>query len=202
MQLHRCSRLSVTARSAELLVGWIRNRSSRLGAPLAKLKKTIGQKLDHARITRIPVGDIGFNPAHVNLAMSPICKSLLERFDYGSILKTRRSNYRHFYERLAGRADPLCGELEDGICPLFFPILVPDKPAAAKALLQLGIEATELWNYGDPQVPGEISADADFLRKHVLELPIHQGISDVQIEYMAEQVLGLGLQFRAVRRLA
>jgi hypothetical protein len=105
-------------------------------------------------------------------------------------------------ERLAGKADPLFEQLDEGVCPLFFPLLVPDKPAAAHVLSQLGIEATELWNYGDAQVPSDISADAEFLRRHVLELPIHQGVSDVQIEYMAEQVLKLGLHFRAGSRPA
>jgi dTDP-4-amino-4,6-dideoxygalactose transaminase len=199
-QLHRCSRLSVTARSADLLLGWIRNHSNRFGEPLARLKKIIGRNLSDAGVMRVPVGDIGFNPAHVDLSMSPICKFLLGRFDYKSILRMRQSNYRHLYERLAGKADPLCGELEDGVCPLFFPLLVPNKSAAAQALAQLGIEATELWNYGDSRVPGGISADAEFLRRHVLELPIHQGVSEVQVEYMAEQVLRLGLHFRSGSR--
>jgi hypothetical protein len=200
LQLHRCSRLSVIARSTDLMLGWIRNRSNRFGEPLARLKKIIGRGLNHAGVMRIPVGDIGFDPAHVNLSMSPVCRSLLGRFDYESILRTRRLNYQRMYERLVGKADPLCGELEDGVCPLFFPILVPDKPAAAKALLRLGIEATELWNRGDPQVPGDISADAEFLRRHVLELPIHQGVSHDQVDYMAEQVLRLGLHFREAAR--
>jgi len=200
LQLHRCSRLSLIARCADLMLGWIRNHSDRFGGLLANLKQRFGRRLHDAGVTRVPVGDIGFNPALVYLSMSQVCSFLLKRFDYGSILRMRRSNYRHMYERLVGKADPLCGGLDDGICPLFFPILVPDKHAAANALSRLGIEATELWNYGDPLVPGEISEDAEFLRRHVLELPIHQGVSDVQIDYMAEQVLRLGLHFGPGRR--
>jgi dTDP-4-amino-4,6-dideoxygalactose transaminase len=196
LQLHPCTRISITARTGELMLGWIRNHSNRLGEPLARLKKRIGRKLSDAGIRRVPMGDIGFNLDHTTLAMSPVCRSLLRRFDYRSILRIRRANYQHMYERLAGKADSLCAELDDGTCPLFFPLLVPDKPAAARALAQRGIEAIELWNYGDPQVPGEISADAEFLRRHILELPIHQGISEAQVEYMAEQVLRLGLHFR------
>lgn len=201
-QLHRCGALSVTARCGDLILGWIRNRSNRFGEPLARLKKIVGRMLSDAGIARVPVGDIGFNLAQVDLSMSPVCRSLLQRFDYESIFRIRRANYQLMYERLVGKVDPLCGELDDGTCPLFFPILVTDKAAAAHALAQLGIEATELWNHGDPQVPADISADAEFLRKHVLELPIHQGVSDIQLEYMAEQVLRLGLRFRASRRPA
>jgi len=200
LQLRRCTRLSVAARGADLILGWIRNRSNRFGEPLARLKKIVGRTLSDAGVVRVPVGDIGFNPAHVDLSMSPVCRSLLRRLDYESIFRRRRSNYRRMYERLVGKAHPLCGELDADVCPLFFPILVPDKPAAAKALLRHGIEATELWNRGDPQVPGESSADAEFLRRHVLELPIHQGVSDDQVEYMAEQVLRLGLHFGHARR--
>jgi len=184
------------------MLGWLRNHSNRFGEPLARLKKMIGRKLNDAGIQRVPVGDIGFNLDHTTLSMSPVCKSLLGRFDYRSILRIRRSNYQHMYERLVGKADPVCAELDDGVCPLFFPIFVPDKSAAARALAQRGIEATELWNFGDPQVPGDISADAEFLRRHVLELPIHQGISEDQVEYMAEQVLRLRLHFRTGSRPA
>jgi dTDP-4-amino-4,6-dideoxygalactose transaminase len=197
LQLHQCSRLSVTARIGDLIFGWIRNHSNLFGERLVRLKKIIGRKLSDGGVMRVPVGSIGFNPAHTDISMSTVCKPLLRRFDYKSIQRIRRSNYQHMYERLAGKADLLFAELDDGVCPLFFPLLVPNKPEAAHALARLGIEATELWNCGDEQVPGSISADAEFLRRHVLELPIHQGVSDVQIEYMAEQVLRLGLHFRA-----
>jgi len=196
LKLNECNRLSVTAAIADLMLGWIRGCSNRFGEPLVRLKRMIGRRLNNAGFVRVPMGDIGFNLAHTDLAMSPVSRFFLGRFDYKSILRIRRSNYQHMYERLVGQVDPLFSEPDDGICPLFFPLLVPNKSAAACALAQLGIQATELWNYGDAQVPRNISADAEFLRRHVLELPIHQGISDVQVDYMAEKVLELGPLFR------
>ena len=48
------------------------------------------------------------------------------------------------------RSIPRCGgcsaSLPDGVCPLFFPIVVGDKAAAARALQQRGVDALEFWN--------------------------------------------------------
>ena len=76
---------------------------------------------------------------------------------------------------------------------MFFPLLVPDKSTAARALWERGIAAVELWNYGYPEAKGEEGRDARFLRDHVLELPIHQDVTPEQVDYMAEQVLALKL---------
>jgi hypothetical protein len=168
-------------------------RSSAIGEPLARLKRLIGRRLNDVSLKRVPVGDMGFDLANVDLSMSDVCAALLRRFDYQAIYQSRRRNYERMYRRLAGRATPLCGPLPPGVCPLFFPILTRDKGAAARALAACGIEATELWNYGDPRVPAETSRDAAFLRRHVLELPIHQGMSPAAVDYTAEQVLRLRL---------
>jgi len=47
----------------------------------------------------------------------------------------------------------------------------------------------EFWN--DPQENPSIGPDARFLRAHVLELPIHQGVTESQVEYIANQLLRL-----------
>jgi hypothetical protein len=77
---------------------------------------------------------------------------------------------------------------------LFFPILVQDKRSAAEALWRRGIGAVEFWNAGGPLALNEGGADAKYLRAHVLELPIHQDVTESQVEYIADQVLRLELQ--------
>jgi hypothetical protein len=57
--------------------------------------------------------------------------------------------------------------------------------------------ATELWNEGDPSVASHEAEDSRFLRRHVLELPIHQDLSLPHIDYMARQVRELGLARRS-----
>jgi perosamine synthetase len=96
--------------------------------------------------------------------------------------------------------------LELGVCPLFFPLLVKDKPTAARVLRERGVMATELWNEGDPLSACYEEAGAKFLRRHVLELPIHQDIREDQLRYIARQVVELRIAleptFRGLAREA
>lgn len=158
---------------------------------MSGIKSAIGRRMTAAGVNRIPVGDMGFEQSHVDFAMSELCHRLLPRFDYGAIREQRRHNFLLLRERLAGRVEPCFGELDAGVCPLFFPILVNDKPAVARALWRQRISAVEFWNYGDPVSDRDTRSDAAFLRRHVLELPIHQDITPEQIDYMAERLLCL-----------
>jgi dTDP-4-amino-4,6-dideoxygalactose transaminase len=193
MPLKTPGRLSSTARSLELVFAWLRTRSETAGAALHRLKSSIGRRLTSLDLRRVPVGNIGFDPKHLDLAMSPVCGRLLRRFDYAVIRERRRANYLHMAQRLSGRVSMLCPSLDETVCPLFFPMLVEKKHEAAEALKDRGVEAVELWNRGDAHVPPAMSADAQYLRNHVLELPIHQGIGTDQVDYIADQVLRLGL---------
>jgi dTDP-4-amino-4,6-dideoxygalactose transaminase len=202
LPLGHCDRVSVVGRSAELMLEWIRSRSETVGNALSRAKRGAGRALTVLGVRRLPVGDItpdfqsaGYEAAHLHVGMSPLCHRLLNRFDYDSIRRKRRQNYRLMHEKLAGRVFLWGKELEEGVCPLFFPILVPDKRAAARALWERGIAAVELWNYGHPEAKGDEGTDARFLRDHVLELPIHQDVTPSQVEYMADQVLKLRLHF-------
>lgn len=198
LELRRCSRTSVVARSAELLLPWLRARSERLGAALMRGKRAAGWTLDRLGVARLPVGDIspefstpGYDTGKLDIAMSPWCAALLDRLDYEDIVRRRRENFLRLADRLAGRVTLAFRDLPEGVCPLFFPILVPEKAAAARALRAKGIEAVEFWNYGHPGVDGHAGPDAVFLRRHLLELPIHQDVTSAQIDFMAEQVLRL-----------
>jgi dTDP-4-amino-4,6-dideoxygalactose transaminase len=77
--------------------------------------------------------------------------------------------------------------LAEGVCPLFCPILVDDKPATARALRQRGIAALEFWNHGADE-DGDMSDTTRFLRSHVLALPIHQDLTPRHVAYVARQV--------------
>jgi dTDP-4-amino-4,6-dideoxygalactose transaminase len=196
--LRRPGALSVTARTAELLVDWLRGRSDGFGGAMARAKRAAGRTLDRLGARRLPVADIdpdfsgaGYDVARTYVGMSGLSLALVRRLDYGAIVRARRRNYAHLAARFHGRAEPLHADLPGGVCPLFFPILVSDKQALARDLWQRGIGAVEFWNYGYPEARSEEGRDAAFLRKHLLELPIHQQISPEQIDYMADQALPL-----------
>jgi hypothetical protein len=117
---------------------------------------------------------VGFNVSHADIAMSWWSERLLSRLDYTAIRTQRRSNFSLLAELLADSGIHPWRELEAGVCPLFFPLLVKDKSAASRKLNACGIVATELWNEGDPQSAALEGPGATFLRRHVLELPIHR----------------------------
>jgi hypothetical protein len=139
--------------------------------------------------------------AHVDIGMAPLSRAIAARCDGGRIRRRRRENFlalrQAFIEEAAVRSD-----LPAGVCPLFFPLLVSHKHDAARALWRRGVMATELWNEGDESVRGHDGEDARFLRRHVLELPIHQDITPGQIDDMARVVreLNIVLPFAAARR--
>jgi dTDP-4-amino-4,6-dideoxygalactose transaminase len=189
VELERCGTLSVAGRSLELMLNWVRACCDPVGRPIMEAKRRLGRFLSARRVNRIPVGDIGFDLANVNLGMSAMCEAMLDRFDYDGIVRRRRANYSLMEQCLEGRGALATGPLAPGVCPLFYPILVRDKRRAAEQLERAGIEATQFWNYGDPAAEGR--PDASYLREHVLELPIHQGVEPAQVERIARRVLEL-----------
>jgi dTDP-4-amino-4,6-dideoxygalactose transaminase len=134
------------------------------------------------------VGNIEFDLDKVDTGMASLCHWLLARFNYELIRNRRRANFQWLEHRLHEKVNLLPLILAEGICPLFLPILVEDKKAVAADLTRRGIGVVELWNEGDPEANGVDSEDALFLRKHVLELPIHQNVSEAQLDYIAREV--------------
>lgn len=199
LELRPCGLASVGGRTAELLLERLRGRTNGFGESLGRLKGAIGRRLTALGVQRIPVGDIGFDAGQVDIAMSPLSKQLLHGLDYDLIRETRRRNFLALRERLDGWVPLAKAQIEDGVCPLFFPMLVADKAAAARALRRRGVAAVEFWNRGDPAAEHDTGPDARFLRDHLLELPLHQDVSPAQVDYMAAQVLSLKAACRGIR---
>lgn len=188
LRLRPAGSASVLGRTAELLVQRIRGRANGVGAALQVVKRGMGRAAGALDVRRANVGDIGFDLADADLAMSRVSERLLDRLDFAEIRRRRVENYRSLGEQLGEDVIAVFPEMRDGVCPLFFPILVPDKHAAAVALQQRGVDALEFWNDGVEPGGSEMSADARFLREHVLELPIHQDLTPDHIAYLARQV--------------
>jgi dTDP-4-amino-4,6-dideoxygalactose transaminase len=178
------------------MVQRIRGRANRVGAALQLVKRGMGRAAGALDVPRANVGDIGFNLAEVDLAMSPVSARLLDRLDFAAIRRRRAANYRQLLSQLDGSVVPVFPTLADGICPLFFPVLVPDKHAAAEALRSRGVDALEFWNES-VESGEEMSPHARFLREHVLELPVHQDLTPKHIAYMSRQLSHLDLRMAA-----
>jgi dTDP-4-amino-4,6-dideoxygalactose transaminase len=191
LQLRDAGSASVLGRAAELLVQRIRGRANGVGAALQAVKRGMGLAAGALAVRRANVGDIGFNLDEVDLAMSRMSERLLERFNYASIRQRRVENYRRLAARLRPDVLQAFPSIPHGVCPLFFPVIVSDKHAAAEQLRARGVDALEFWN--DSSEPGghEMGPDAQFLRRHVLELPIHQDLTPRHVDHIATQVNSL-----------
>ena len=197
LQLRDAGSASVIGRAAELVVQRIRGRANGVGAALQVVKRGMGRAASALAVRRANVGDIGFNLDEVDLAMSRLSSRLLVRFDYHDIRQRRVENYRRLSDLLNEGVDRLFATLPDGVCPLFFPVIVEDKHAVAEWLRNRGVDALEFWN--DSSEPGghEMGPDARFLRRHVLELPIHQDLTPRHIDHIARQINALGSRVAA-----
>jgi hypothetical protein len=183
----------VLGRAAELVVQRIRGRVNGIGAALQMVKRGMGRAAGALAVRRANVGDIGFNVDEVDLAMSGLSRRLLSGFDYAGIRTRRVENYRRLSALLDRPVARVFPDIPDGVCPLFFPILVADKRDAAKRLRARGVDALEFWNESSEPGGLEMGPDARFLRRHVLELPIHQDLAPRHIDHIARQVNRLGL---------
>jgi dTDP-4-amino-4,6-dideoxygalactose transaminase len=189
VNLRPCSAVDCAGRSTELLLESLRSHCNGVGAALFGIKRAIGRSLRAASHEPVKVGDIGWNLNNVNVAMSGLSDRVMTGLDYPAIRATRRRNYLLMQKKLQGHVAFVREDLDEGVCPLFFPILVKNKWAIAQSLRNRNIGAVEFWN--DPQDNPAIGPAARFLRGHVLELPIHQGVTESQVNYIADQVLRL-----------
>ncbi len=192
LRLRKASAASVLGRIAELLVQRARGRIAIIGTALQFAKRAAGRAAGALDVARSGVGDLGFNLADVDLRMSLASERLLRRFDFDGIRRRRIDNFRTLASALRGRATLLHAELADGVCPLFFPIVVDDKASAATSLREHGVDALEFWNHGAGG-PDTGSEAVRFLRSRVLALPVHQDLRPRQLAHIARQVGDLHL---------
>jgi dTDP-4-amino-4,6-dideoxygalactose transaminase len=195
LPLRRSGRVFTAGRIAELGLERIRSRWPNIGRHLMDWKLAAGRLLTRLRVERVPVGDTGFDVANVDIGMASVSRRLLTRLDYEAIKKRRREHFHLLAEQFP--AEAVRTDLEPGVCPLFFPLLVADKARAAQALWSRGVMATPLWNEGDASLGLHEGEASRFLRRHVLELPIHQDLNQKHLTYMARQVRDLGIALRS-----
>lgn len=197
LPLRRVGSASVLGRTAELLVQRARSRAAGLGSAMYAMKRGLGRAAGAMEVRRAPIGDMGFDLTDVDLAMSRVSEHVLERLDFEGIRRRRVANFRQLAAALDGWPRPALPDPIDGVCPLFFPIFVPDKHAAAVALQQRGVDALEFWNEGVAGDEADTSADIRYLRAHVLELPIHQDLTPAHVAFIAQQVSTLNMRMAA-----
>ncbi|MGH7410370.1 MAG: GNAT family N-acetyltransferase, partial [Candidatus Methylomirabilis sp.] len=158
-----------------------------------------GQRLvRQTGLRRVDSGVMEFLPDKVDWGMARVSHRILERLDYQTMYQRRRANYLALLERVNGIPGviPLQLSLPDGVCPLFLPVLVEDNQRVCTAMIARKISAGGFWSWFPPAVPVEEFPDTVFLRKHVLELQVHQDLNTRHLEQTAEHLREVMRSFR------
>jgi len=114
---------------------------------------------------------------------------LMQFMDRDTVVARRRANFQRLAARLRGYVSLPFPELNEGACPLFFPVLVPEKVRFQQDLDALDVQSVNLWDTSHPSCPPDLAAEVLHWRRHCLELPIHQELSPPEIDRVADAVI-------------
>ena len=116
--------------------------------------------------------------------------SLLRNVYDRSIAEARRANYRRLAQSLETVPGLRClyPDLQAGVCPYVLPVLVIGRQGFHVRLRELGIPAATWGGVIHPTLPLAAFPDAAYLYDHLVFLPIHQSLTDVQIDRMGRMI--------------
>ena len=114
---------------------------------------------------------------------------LMQFMDRDTVIARRRANFQRLASRLKGRVTLPFPELNDGACPLFFPVLVRDKVRIQQELEALAVQSVNLWDASHPSCPADLAAEVSHWRRECLELPIHQELTTEHIDRVADALV-------------
>ena len=121
LELERCPRTAAAGRAPSWLWKRYGPASNGIGKVLFGIKRAFGQMLRAASVRQVPVGNIGWNVADVNIAMSSISDTVMGGLEYDQIRRRRRDNFLLMQKRLEGRVTMLRNDLNGRRLPAVFP---------------------------------------------------------------------------------
>jgi len=134
------------------------------------------------------------NPTFVtqwlNWPMSVPSKWILRRSKPELLLQRRRSNYEQLHKHLKkiNKLHPCYPKLRKGVCPLGYPFIFEYRRRVDRSLRRLGIAAFSFGEILHPSLPQKRFPDALYLSKNLTILPIHQGLSENDIDHTGNVV--------------
>ncbi len=155
---------------------------------ITRASRAVTRLLRWNRTRTIESGGAHWDPRILGHAASRCVTGLMRLVDRDRVVMRRRANFARLAAHLKGHISCPFVELPPGVCPLFFPVLVPDKVRFQQDLVSRGVESVNLWDAPHPSCPSPQATHISHWRKHCLELPIHQELSDGAIDRVAEAV--------------
>lgn len=120
-----------------------------------------------------------------NLGALRLSRAVQRRSDIGKIAAQRRRNYERWIAGLAGAPNcrPLFADLPDGCIPYMLPLYIERPDSDFYYLKHLGVP---IWRWDSIAVSN--CATANDYRCHLLHLPCHQALNDVELDWMIAAV--------------
>lgn len=131
-----------------------------------------------------------FDLALVQRTMSRVSSWVKAHSDVPSIVRARRQRYKELHDRLAciSGVRPFYAALPDGACPWIFPVLFDGMANAHLSLRQLGVPAVTWGGVRPQELQRELFPDSEFLYDHVVFLPIHQSLTEADLDAVVRAV--------------
>ncbi|HSQ59199.1 MAG TPA: aminotransferase class V-fold PLP-dependent enzyme [Acidobacteriota bacterium] len=141
--------------------------------------------------TVVPIDTEDFDVSMMDVGTREIARRIVRYTDPVAMVAIRRANFERMERRLDPAVRRVLPPLPPGACPLSFPIFVREKTATERLMRAQGIETINMWSRHHPASPEGSFTEVDELRRHVLELPIHQGMRAEHVDYVAEKASAL-----------
>jgi dTDP-4-amino-4,6-dideoxygalactose transaminase len=147
-------------------------------------------EMDNYTMQKMP-SNYFFDETISNTAISNLTHHMLSNFSPQDIIQLRRKNYLTYLEALKNtdRIEPLYRELQPGVCPLAFPVIVPERNRVYAKLTAELIAVAPWWAGYHPDLLWDAYPDARFLKDNILALPVHQQLHTEDILFIADRLL-------------
>jgi dTDP-4-amino-4,6-dideoxygalactose transaminase len=162
--------------------GLLRSAAQRHGWVAAAKRHPAEASFDEA--VEWDLGDPGNGPLAISLR-------LLRRAATGEPEATRRASYARLLKRLGAHVPAPFDSLQAGACPFGMPVVTGDKREVVAELLDRRIDAVDLWSRPHPLLPSGTFPAADRRRATTLLLPIHQDLTEADVERIGDVTLSL-----------
>lgn len=163
---------------------------------LRRLKMHISQQqMTEQGIVELPdmPGEYYFDESFRNVGIPRLSLGLLGVIDPNRVAQQRRENYLQLEKvvKLLPDLVPLFDNLQEGVCPLVFPVIVKDRSAWVGALSRLGIGVYAWWEGYHRKCSWDEFPEARYLKDHLLCLPVNQALGKHHMTFIGEALTTL-----------
>ncbi len=192
LELTPPSFMSTMVQSKDSIFNYLQSSSfSFIASVLGLLSRLIRKLVGWNREQTISSGVAVWDKRLIKISASKSIMKLMGQMSMSKIISKRRENYLLLDSLIKEHFTTIFPELPDGVCPLFYPIIVDNRIMWNRKLKESNIGTATVWLPHHPSCPDEIAQTVSYLRENLLELPIHQSLNENDIRYIAETIIDL-----------